>query len=55
MIYISFVVIISPQYIPVGAKMFNVSQGGLYRKGDDIVILNDMNEKWLHDISRMQR
>lgn len=35
--------------------MFNVSQGGLYRKGDNIVVLNDMNEKWLHDISRMQR
>jgi len=39
----------------VGAKSFTVSQGNRYRKGDRIVVLNDMNDKWLHDMSRMKR
>jgi len=32
-----------------------VNKGNRYRKGDKIVVLNDMNDKWLHDMSRMKR
>ena len=44
---------ITDSYVPVGAKSFNVADASAFAPGDQILIQNLMNQKWIDDISNM--
>lgn len=45
---------ITDNYVPVGAKSFNVSSAGSFRPGDAIILYRPGTEAWIHDLKMDQ-
>lgn len=45
--------VITDAFVPVGATGFNVADASGFAPGDQIIVQNNMNQKWIDDISNM--